>query len=51
MGWTEIDNDSEERIMKSLHDVSVSAKRSDEEIRSNTGNIHVKTTFEISRMA
>ncbi|OHE97093.1 hypothetical protein CORC01_07534 [Colletotrichum orchidophilum] len=30
MGWTDMDNDSEERIMDSEHNVSVSAKRSDE---------------------
>ncbi|WYZ46646.1 hypothetical protein EsH8_IX_000871 [Colletotrichum jinshuiense] len=47
VGWTEIDNTSEERIMKTQNDVAVSAKRSDEEMRNG---IHVKTTFEVSRV-
>ncbi|KAK6218427.1 hypothetical protein QIS74_06307 [Colletotrichum tabaci] len=50
LGWTEIDNDSEERIMETQNDVSVSAKRSDEVV-GNGPTIHVKTTFEVSRLA
>ncbi|KAF6816449.1 hypothetical protein CMUS01_12266 [Colletotrichum musicola] len=47
-GWTEIDNDSEERIMKTQNDITVSSKRSDEEIAANANSIHVKTTFQVS---
>ncbi|TIC90100.1 hypothetical protein CH35J_012033 [Colletotrichum higginsianum] len=50
LGWTEIGNDSEERIMETQNDVSVSAKRSDEVV-GNGPTIHVKTTFEVSRLA
>ncbi|KAI8296101.1 hypothetical protein K4K56_008113 [Colletotrichum sp. SAR 10_98] len=50
LGWTEIDNDSEERIMKTQNDVAVSAKRSDEELNREVSpnGIHVKTTFQVS---
>ncbi|KAJ0278129.1 hypothetical protein COL940_007392 [Colletotrichum noveboracense] len=50
LGWTEIDNDSEERIMKTQNDVAVSAKRSDEELSREVSpnGIHVKTTFQVS---
>ncbi|TDZ21622.1 hypothetical protein C8034_v006576 [Colletotrichum sidae] len=45
LGWTTIDNDSEERIMKTQNDVAVSPKRSDEEL--GTPEIRVTTTFDI----
>ncbi|KAK1977642.1 hypothetical protein LZ30DRAFT_664662 [Colletotrichum cereale] len=48
LGWTTIDNDSEELIMETQsNDAAVSAKRSDEDVKSPKG-IHVKTTFRVS---
>ncbi|TQN70736.1 hypothetical protein CSHISOI_04726, partial [Colletotrichum shisoi] len=47
LGWTEIDNDSEERILETQNDAAVSAKRSDEVV-GNGGTIHAKTMFEVS---
>ncbi|KDN71592.1 hypothetical protein CSUB01_12357 [Colletotrichum sublineola] len=50
LGWTTIDNDSEERIMKAQNDSAVSAKRSDEDLNrgDSPDGIRVKTTFQVS---
>ncbi|KAJ0159521.1 hypothetical protein CTA2_9541 [Colletotrichum tanaceti] len=50
LGWTEIGNDSEERIIETQNDASVSANRSDETVGDNDAAIRVKTT-EVSGLA